>query len=139
MFFYLRKSSNGVTMPTWLRPGPVYVKRHVRSKDDLFVHDVELVETDPQYAHVRLNNCRKTTVSLRDLAPLPQHVNCDCSDPTKTSIESTEIRDCARSEFLPSISKEPLSSEAKNTSPDESQPPLHRFMRLQPPVIRCAL
>ena len=63
MFFYLQKSSNGVTMPIWLRPGPVYVKRHVRSKGDLLAHDAELLEANLQYTHVRFNNIRKTAVS----------------------------------------------------------------------------
>ena len=68
MFFYLQKSSNGVTMSTWLRPGPVYVKCHVRSKGDLHAHDAKLLEANPQYTHVRFNNICKTAVSLRNFA-----------------------------------------------------------------------
>ena len=93
-------------MPTWLRPGSVYVKRHVRSKGDLLAHDAELLEANPQYTHVRFNNIRKTAVSLRDFirktavslrdfARHPQQVNWDCSDPTEMSTESTKARDCA--------------------------------------------
>ena len=95
MFFDLQKSSNGVTMPTWLRPGPVYVKRHVRGKGDLLAHDAELLKANPQYTHVRFNNIRKTAVSLRDFARHPQQVNWDCSDPTEMSTESIKARDCA--------------------------------------------
>ena len=136
MFFWLRKSSNGVTMLTWLRPDPVYVKRHVRNKDNLLAHDAELIEANPHYAHVRFNNCcRKTIVSLRDLAPHPQQVNCDRSDPTAMSTESTETRDCARSDFLPSTSQEPSPSQATNTSPDETHSSQHCFMILRQRVI----
>ena len=135
MFLHLRKSSNGVTMPTWLRPGLVYVKHHLRNKGDLLVDEAKLIEANPQYARVRFNNGRETTVSLRDLAPHPRQVNGDCNDLNKTSIENTETRDCAQSDFLPSTSDEPLNndepSEATNTSPGETQPPLHRSSRLR--------
>ena len=64
--------------------------------------EAELIKVNPHYAHVRFNNGRETTVSLRDLAPHPRQVNGDCNDLNKTSIENTETRDCARSDFLPS-------------------------------------
>ena len=80
-------------MPTWLRPDLVYAKGHVRSKGDLLVHNAELIEVKPQYAHARFNNGRETTVSLRDLAPHPQQANSDCNDPNKMPIENTETRD----------------------------------------------
>ena len=143
MFLHLQKSSNGVTVPTWLRPGPVYVKRHMRNKGDLLVDEAELIEANPQYAYVRFNNGRETTVSLRDLAPHPRQVNGDCNDLNKTSIENTETGDFAQSDFLPSTSDEPLNnderSEATNTSQGETQPPLCRFSRLRRPVIRYEL
>ena len=71
LFNYQRRSTCGQSVPSWLlSPGPVLVKRHVRSsKYDPLVDEAELLEANPQYAHVRLNNGRETTVSLRDLAP----------------------------------------------------------------------
>ena len=43
--------------------------------------EAELIEANPQYAHVRLSNGRESTVSLRDLAPYtPPIVNG--SEPT---------------------------------------------------------
>ena len=42
-----------MSMPTWLRPGTVYVNRHVRSKGALLADDAELIEANPQYAHDR--------------------------------------------------------------------------------------
>ena len=33
------------------------------------VDEVELIEANPQYAHIRYQNGRESTVSLRDLAP----------------------------------------------------------------------
>ena len=69
MFSHTRKSSSGVALPCWIKPGPVYVKRHNRNKCDLLVEEAELLKANPHYAHVRLEDGREITVSLRDLAP----------------------------------------------------------------------
>lgn len=73
LFSYARRTQTGRALPSWLfNPGPVYLKRHVRnSKYDPIVDEVELIEANPEYAHVRFPNGRESTVSLRDLAPLP--------------------------------------------------------------------
>ena len=54
-----------------MKPGPVYVKCHVRNKNDLLVEEAELIEANPHYAHVKLNDGRETNVSLRDIARNP--------------------------------------------------------------------
>ena len=71
LFNYQRRSTSGTSVPSWLSsPGPVLVKKHVRnSKYDDLVDEAELIEANPQYAHIRLSSGRETTVSLRDLAP----------------------------------------------------------------------
>ena len=68
---YQRRSSSGTSVPSWLnKPGPVLLRKHVRnSKYDPLVDEAELIEANPQYAHVRLQDGRETTVSLRDVAP----------------------------------------------------------------------
>ena len=60
MFAFQRRSATGYSVTSWLsRPGPVLLKRHVRhSKYDPFVDEVELIEANPQYAHVRYLNGR---------------------------------------------------------------------------------
>ena len=40
------------------------------SKYEPLVETVDLLDVNPNYAHVRLNNGRETTVSLRHLAPV---------------------------------------------------------------------
>ena len=46
------------------------LRRYVRnSKNDPLVDEVELVEANPQYAHVRFPDGRESTVSVKDLAP----------------------------------------------------------------------
>ena len=82
MFYHNRKSSNGVSIPSWIKPGAIFVKRHVRNKTDPLVDEAELLEVNPSYAHVRLENGREITVSLRDLAPNP---DCPTSGVTKES------------------------------------------------------
>ena len=71
MFTYPSKSTSGVSVPSWLTtPGPVLLKRHVRkSKYDPFVDEVDLLEANPQYAHVRFPDGREDTVSIKHLAP----------------------------------------------------------------------
>ena len=75
MFAYNRRSPSGTSLPTWLTsPGPVLLRKHARSsKYDPLVEKVELLECNPQFAHIRLPNGREETVSLRHLAP----IGCD--------------------------------------------------------------
>ena len=66
------RSLTGSSIPTWLTvPGPVYVKRNVRnSKMDPL--QVDLLQANPHYAHVRYPDGRETTVSTKSLAPRGQ-------------------------------------------------------------------
>ena len=41
MFLYTRKSFNGVSLLSWVKSGPVFVKRHCRNKTDLLVEEAE--------------------------------------------------------------------------------------------------
>ena len=70
MFCHDRKSYNGISLPSWVKPGPIYVKNHNRNdKSDLLVEEAKLLEANPQYAYVGLEDGREIPVSLRDLAP----------------------------------------------------------------------
>jgi len=72
LFNYKRRSSFGVSVPTWLSsPGPVFLRRHARSsKYEPLVEEADLVHAMPNYARVRLSTGRETTVPLRDIAPM---------------------------------------------------------------------
>lgn len=74
MFKHSRRSHYGNSVPTWLSlPGPVLLRNHNRSsKYDPLVEEVELVEANPGYAHVRFPDGKEKTVSIRDLAPAPE-------------------------------------------------------------------
>ena len=53
-----------------MQPGTVLMKRNVRrSRYELLVDEVELVEAKPHYAHVKFPDGRETTVSTKQLAP----------------------------------------------------------------------
>ena len=71
MFAFQRRSASGHSVPSWLAaPGKVLLKRHVRrSKYEPLVDEVEVIDANPQYAHVKLPSGQETTVSVRDLAP----------------------------------------------------------------------
>ena len=80
LFNFARKSASGSTIPTWLcTPGAVLLKRHVRqSKTEPFVDQVELLQANPQYAHIRYPDGRESTVSIRHLAPMGEEIKQEC-------------------------------------------------------------
>ena len=68
MFSHAWRSVNDTTISFWLKPGPIYIKRHVHTKDEPLVDVAELIELHPNYAHVRMQDGRVTTVLIRDLS-----------------------------------------------------------------------
>ena len=72
MFTHQRRHTSDQSGPNWLTyPGTVFMKRPVRqSKYEPMVEKVELIDANPEYAHVRLPDGRETTVSVRHLAPV---------------------------------------------------------------------
>ncbi|KAF2890617.1 hypothetical protein ILUMI_15556, partial [Ignelater luminosus] len=74
MFKFVRRTGNGSVTPPWLTiPGPILLKKkHIRhSKFDPLVQEVSLIEGNHEYAHILCPDGRETTVSTKDLAPLP--------------------------------------------------------------------
>ena len=70
LFKYSRKSTSGTSIPTWVKPGPIYIRNHSRiSKNDPLVTPATLLEINPHYAHIRLPSGVETTVSVQDIAP----------------------------------------------------------------------
>ena len=55
-----------------MTPGPVLLRRNVRlHKNEPLVDEVELLDVNPMYANIKLQDGRESTVSIRDLAPCP--------------------------------------------------------------------
>ena len=80
---FSRRSSSGSSVPSWLTtPGPVFIKRQVRtSKTDPLVDEVELLQANPHYAHVRYPDGRETTEATKQLAPRGQEMSHSPSQP----------------------------------------------------------
>ena len=154
LFTHPRRSQTGQSLPSWLlTPGPVLVKRHVRrSKYDPYVDEAELLEVNPQYAHIRLDNGNETTVPLRDLAPCGEGFckddylnNSNTTDnsnpllkdiPVPSSLEETSDGREDNSRFHEE------NTELQPTSiviPQEEQPDPRRSTRIRYPVNRLNL
>ena len=120
MFNFQRKSTAGNSVPSWLaRPGPVYVRKHVRkSKYDPIVETAELIEANPEYAFIRLPSGHETTVSLRDLAPCGTHDESD-----GTTMEPLAV------EEAPAIGREATTDVVEKAR--ESPPVLGRGARIR--------
>ena len=97
LFNYARRSSTGIAIPSWLcEPGPVLLRRHIRtSKTDPLVDEVELIQANPQYAHIRYPDGKEDTVSVRHLAPAGSETCVDpgyeTSDVPSHTVESTNV------------------------------------------------
>ena len=93
-FSFPRISSTGESMPTWLsKPGHAYLKRHVRkSKYEPLVDEVELLESNPSYAHISYPNGKESMVSVRHLAPLGQSVHSEPELNNPPSEPSVDMR-----------------------------------------------
>ena len=71
------------------------MRRHVRhSKHDPLVDEVEIVEANSEYAHVKFPDSRVTTVSLRHLAPLTSE-NADFNSSVPQPWTSAEVPDAS--------------------------------------------
>ena len=72
LFASPRRSTNCSALPTWLTsPGKVLYKRQVRhSKYEPLVDEVDLLEANPQYSHIRFPSGNESTVSTKYLAPM---------------------------------------------------------------------
>ena len=91
-FGFPRRSSAGASIPTWLAtPGPVYIKRQVRtSKMDPLVDEVELLQANPHYAHVRYPDGRETTVATEHLAP-KGHMEVSAPERVAEEVENLDL------------------------------------------------
>ena len=147
-FGFSRRSATGASIPTWLAsPGPVYIKRQVRTrKMDPFVDEVELLQANPHYAHVRYPDGRETTVATKHLAPkghskvvetLPaaEHIPAEAENlPLDTPVSVTPDAEplCVPE---PEPKPQPEIIPTQNVDPA----PVRRSQRVRRPVIRLDL
>lgn len=152
MFNHVRRSHSGCSLPTWLStPGPVLMKNHVRgNKYEPLVQEVELIEANPEYAHVRLPDGRETSVSLRHLAPRgdeTQNQDMQSQTPTKqpkypcqTEINTPPMDNCRQVPDTEDTTDKELDPENMNITTDmnslDSTPPTSRRTRRPPEYLK---
>jgi hypothetical protein len=91
LFKFQRRSTHGRSLPSWLvTPGPVLLRRYVRSKTDPLVDEVDLIDCNPTFAHVKYPDGRESTVSVQDLAPCPRFSSQRIPDPAADNAISRE-------------------------------------------------
>ena len=143
-FNFTRKSSFGLAMPTWLlSPGNVLLRKHVRaSKYDPLVEEVELLETNPNYARVKFPNGNESNVNLRHLAPLPKDKHNGQNYPTTPGGQSSEpilpvqeFEEPSESPKTPLPVHEETPGEATQESP-QREPTVRRSTRVSRPPDR---
>ena len=83
LFKYSRKSASGISIPSWVKPGPIYIRNHTKtSKHDPPVTPATLIDVNPHYAYVQLPSGTETTVNVRDLAPNSSNEENSNNNPT---------------------------------------------------------
>ena len=85
---------------------------------------VDILEVNPNYAHVRFNNGRETTVSLRHIAPLGDGMNSldTAPDPMPGDPQEPDVPN--PSNAPPLLQSTTENSAAENSVPAISLPPL---------------
>ena len=82
MFNFTRRSTTGKSIPSWVKPGPIYVKNDMRvSKNDPPVMQATPLHANPQYAHVQLPSGVETTVNIREISPAELSVELSVENP----------------------------------------------------------
>ena len=115
-FNFTRCTASGKPIPAWMtNSDQVLIKRHVRNKGDPFVDQGKLIEANPQYAMVEFEDGRRTTVSIKDIAPLPKSNNTLESEVTPNSLTDCEIQEPSSGR---SVVSDPAESEISETSED---------------------
>lgn len=141
LFFHTRRSPTGESTPTWLlSPGPVLMKKNLRlSKYDSAVEEVELLHGNPYYSHIRQSDGRETTVSNRQLAPLPlEDAISDASQPDSIYHDQATY-DVHESNGSPILREQDTEIERSELEPAVTQPPVsHRPTRARRPPVRLA-
>ena len=141
MLSHARRSVNGITISSWLKPGPIYAKRHVRNKHEPLVDEAELIELNPNYAHVRMQDGRETTVSIRNLSPHQSgndnQIEHDTSD--KSIMPEPVIEDNANQTESANSSDSDLKQPDESVNLSQDKVTLRRSTRVRKPVDRYGM
>lgn len=135
MFIHPRNARSGTTLPSWLtQRGPVLVKQHVRhSKFDPTVQRAELIEANPEYALVKFQDGRESTISVKHLAPPGR--NEEEESPDLENSETPVINDGEEIQNSPlkTIPPDEGTSESRIVEEHIEEQPLRRSQRSRRP------
>ena len=136
LFKYTHKSTSETPIPTWAKPGPIYIRNHTKSsKYDPPVTPATLLEINPHYAHVCLPSGVETTVNVRDIAPKSpneeDNPNKDLSASTGSPKELL-IVEAEKLNALPGEEEIDISQKANTTDLEPQEPALRSRKRKMP-------
>ena len=118
-----RRSMFGRALPSWLiQPGPVLLRRFVRNKNNPLVEEVELLEANQSFAHVRFPSGRESSVSTTDLAPSPRQ---NVIEGTTETI-STQPASAPTQLTTQPASTQPFTQPASVSNPPTTQSDFHK-------------
>ena len=114
------------SITSWLlNPGPVFLQNFVRNKKDPLCYEVELIESNSKFAHVRFKDGKECTVSTKNLAPKLYQDSVSDSNGLKIFVlnDNTEIEIPTNlNEQQPEITwNPPLPDELQNATEEISQ------------------
>ena len=113
----------GRALLSWLiQPGPVLLRRFVRNKNNPLVEEVELLEANQSFAHVRFPSGRESSVSTTDLAPSPQQ---NVIEGTTETI-STQPASAPTQLTTQPASTQPFTQPASVSNPPTTQSDFHK-------------
>lgn len=100
MFIHSRRSINGNSLPTWLATSEKVLMRKFNrnNKYQPLIEEVDLLYSNPNYSHVRLQDGRETTISNRHLAPIEDNTEAQISE--DVGDDDTDVQHLRRSSRL---------------------------------------
>ena len=124
LFSFSRRTTAGHTLPSWLlNSDSALLKMHARtSKYETEVEEVDIIEVNPTYVHVKNSSGTEMTVSLRDLAPLPPTEKGSISSPDTASPPKSDSPIPLDSNLSPPVPP-PASTEDSTTAPENALTP----------------
>ena len=129
-----RRSMLGKSLPSWLlTPGPVFLRRFIRNKSDPLVDEVELLSANHNFAFIRHNDGRESSVSTRDLAPCPERLlDREVGDHQGTNEPCNDAADAPINDVTVTAPG-PAINESASDKPQEA-PVLRRSARVPKPI-----
>ena len=115
-----------------MNPGGVLLRKYNRSsKNDPYVEEVELLQSNPQYAHIRYADGRESTVSVQDLAPTGS--SRDSSEGSASQIHPDPPEPVSPNETLSSEEPAVFNNPESNDLNHQAEVPLRRSSRIRKP------